>query len=153
MATTRNVPHHPSSAPSRTASPAHTEPSARRRVPRWAVPLAAAAVAAVVLLVGTAAGVDVAARSGVATRAVGLADVVVAGLAVGLLGWAVRAVLSRLRRDAPGRGERAWLVTCAVVLLVSLLGPLGGVGGGSVAVLLAEHVAVGAVVALGLRRA
>ncbi|OLT53134.1 hypothetical protein BJF88_13000 [Cellulosimicrobium sp. CUA-896] len=122
-------------------------------MPRWSVPLAAAVVAAAVLLAGTAAGVDVAARSGAATRAVGFADVVVAGVIVGLLGWGVRALLARVRRDAPGRGERAWLVVCAVVLLVSLLGPLGGVGAGSVAVLLAEHVAVGAVVALGLRRA
>lgn len=150
MTTTRNVPHHPATAPSGTRSPV---PDARRRVPRWSVPLAAAAVAAVVLLVGTAAGVDVAAHSGAATRTVGLVDVVVAGLVVGLVGWGVRALLARLRRDTPARGERAWLVTCAVVLLVSMLGPLGGIGAGSVAVLAAEHVAVGAVVALGLRRA
>ncbi len=155
MATSHPVPQHPVTRTSRSTGPAGTGlpgRPARRRVPRWSVPLAAAAVAAAVLAVGTAAGVDVSARTGAATRTVGLGDVVVAGLVVGLAGWAARVLLARARRAGPGRGERAWLMTCTVVLLVSLLGPLGGVGAGSVVVLLAEHVAVGAVVALGLRR-
>ncbi|WP_435737290.1 DUF6069 family protein [Cellulosimicrobium sp. PMB13] len=131
---------------------AQAAPDARRRVPRWSVPLAAAVVAAAVWLVGTAAGVDVGARSGAATQEVGLGAVVVVTLVVGCAGWGVRALLGRLRASTPGRGERAWLVTCAVVLLISLLGPLGGASAGAVVVLLAEHLAVGAVVALGLRR-
>ncbi|MCB7136122.1 DUF6069 family protein [Cellulosimicrobium marinum] len=152
---------HPTTRPAPAASdrtgpaqdPSGRVTAARRRVPPWAVPLAAALVGAAVWLVGTAAGVDVAARSGSAVQDVGLVSVVVAALVVGFAGWGVRALLGRVRRAAPGRGERAWLVTCAVVLVVSLLGPLGGVGAGAVVVLLAEHVAVGAVVMLGLRRA
>jgi len=133
---------------SRRGSPA----GALRRLPRWAVPVVSAAVAAAVWWVGDAAGVTLAARSGAATRAVDVVDVVVAAVVVALLGWAARAVVARARRGRPGDGERAWLVLCGVVLLVSLLGPLGGTTPGAVAVLLAEHVAVGAVVALGLRR-
>ncbi|MCC2335449.1 DUF6069 family protein [Cellulomonas wangsupingiae] len=132
----------------RRATPAGTP----RRLPRGAVPVVAAVAAAAVWWVGDATGVTLAARSGAATRTVGVVDVVVAAVVVALLGWAVRALVARSRRGRPGNGERAWFVLCGVVLLVSLLGPLGGTTPGAVAVLLAEHVAVGAVVALGLRR-
>lgn len=155
MTTSQNSSHGAATVPSVRAGSVPgpgASPAARRRVPRWSVPLAAAVVAAAVWLVGAAAGVDVAARSAATTQDVGIVAVVVAALVVGYGGWGVRALLGRLRASSPGRGERAWLVTCAVVLLVSLLGPLGGVSAGAVVVLLAEHLAVGAVVALGLRR-
>ena len=115
-------------------------------------PLVAAVVAAAVWLVGTAAGVDVAARSGAATQQVGIVAVVVAALVVGFAGWGVRALLARFRASSPGHGERAWLVTCAVVLLVSLLGPLGAVTPAAVVLLAVEHLVVGTTLALGLRR-
>ncbi|WP_251149879.1 DUF6069 family protein [Cellulosimicrobium sp. Marseille-Q4280] len=157
MTTSQNTPRTAGTVPSVRAGSGPddapgTSSTARRRVPRWTVPFAAAVVAAAVWLVGTAAGVDVAARSGATTQPVGILAVVVAALVVGFAGWGVRAVIGRLRASSPGRGERAWLVTCGVLLLVSLLGPLGGVSAGAVVVLLAEHLAVGAVVALGLRR-
>ncbi|GAA1728446.1 hypothetical protein GCM10009809_25030 [Isoptericola hypogeus] len=120
----------------------------RRPTPAWAVPLVAAVVAAVVWAVSRTSGIELVVRVGTGTRTVGLVDVVVAALVVGLVGWGVRALLRRL----PGGGGRAWLVLCAVVLLVSLAGPVGAAGTAVMGLLVAEHVAVGATVALGLRR-
>lgn len=120
----------------------------RRRTPAWGVPPLAAAVAAVVWTVATVSGAELVARTGGGLREVGLVDVVVAGLAAGLLGWGVRALLRRL----PGGGDRVWLVLCGVVLLGSLAGPLGAATREAVGFLVAEHVAVGATIALGLRR-
>jgi hypothetical protein len=121
----------------------------RRSTPPWGIPLLAAAVAAVVWTVATLSGADLQARTGDGLREVGLLDVVVAGLVAGLLGWGVRALLRRLTGD----GERTWLVLCGVVLLVSLAGPLGAATREATGFLVAEHVAVGATIALGLRRA
>lgn len=118
------------------------------RVPRWLVPPAAAVLAAVVLLAGTALGVDPAVRTATGTQTVGVVAAVVVTLVVGYAGWGVRALLGRLRSG----GRRAWLVTCGVVLLVSLLGPLGAVTPGAVALLVVEHLTVGATLTLGLRR-
>lgn len=151
MSTSQHAPQHPAGGSPDPARP-RTAPGggagARRRLPRRVVPLAAALAAAVVWAAGTATGVELAARSGTTTQDVGLGSVVVVALVVGYAGWGVRALLDRTRSG----GERAWLVTCAVVLAVSLLGPLGAVSPGAGAVLATEHLAVGAVVALGLRR-
>ena len=125
---------------------------ARRRVPRWSVPLVAAVVAAAVLLVGTALGVDPEVRSATGTQTVGVVAAVVTALVVGYAAWGVRVLLGRLTSRRPRRGERAWLVTCAVVLLVSLLGPLGAVTPAAVVLLAVEHLVVGTTLALGLRR-
>jgi hypothetical protein len=114
------------------------------------VPLAAAAVAVVVWLIGTALGVDVEARTGTGVQAVSAAAAGIAALVAGLAGWGVRVLLGRF---APGGGEVVWLVLCGVLLLVSLLGAATGTTPGAVAVLMTEHVLVGAVVAVGLRRA
>ncbi|MFF2620811.1 DUF6069 family protein [Oerskovia jenensis] len=126
-----------------------------RRVPAWCVPLLAAAAALLVWAAGTAAGVEAVVRGAAGDLAIGPAAVVVTSLLVGFAGWGVRSLLRRIGR-APragrARGERAWVVTCAVVLLVSLLGPLGAVSASATLLLLALHVTVGAVVALGLRR-
>ncbi len=155
MSTTRSTSSSASDATSRGAShvPGHPRASVpdgrtARRVPRWAVPPVAAVVAAVVLLVGTALGVDPAVRTATGTQTVGVVAAVVVTLVVGYVGWGVRALLGHLRSG----GQRAWLVTCGVVLLVSLLGPLGAVTPGAVALLVVEHLTVGATLTLGLRR-
>ena len=161
---TPRVPHRPrSSAPDGGPGPAaqvhqpEVEVRARRRVPgvgaarrvpRWLVPPAAAVLAALVLLAGTALGVDPVVRTSSGTRTVGVVAAVVVTLVVGYVGWGVRALLGRLRSG----GRRAWLVTCGVVLLVSLLGPLGAVTPGAVALLVVEHLTVGATLTLALRR-
>ncbi|MFJ4230727.1 DUF6069 family protein [Cellulosimicrobium cellulans] len=151
---TSNVPRHPASSESAApgARPGTEVVPARRRIPRWSVPLVAAVVAAVVLLVGTALGVDPEVRTAAGTQTVGIVAAIVTALVVGYVAWGVRALLGRLSARRPRRGERAWLVTCAVVLLVSLLGPLGAVTPGAVALLAVEHLAVGATLALTLRR-
>lgn len=149
--TSTNVPRHPD--PAAAAAGRHVPRAVtRRRVPRWSVPLGAAVVAAVVLLVGTALGVDPEVRSATGTQTVGVIAAVVAALVVGYAAWGVRALLGRLLSRRADGGERAWLVTCGVVLLVSLLGPLGAVTPAAVVLLAVEHLAVGATLALGLRR-
>ncbi|MEV7963213.1 MULTISPECIES: DUF6069 family protein [Oerskovia] len=126
-----------------------------RRLPAWCVPLLAAVAAVLVWAVGTAAGVEAVVGDAGGGMEVGPAAVVVTSLVVGFAGWGVRSLLRRTgRAPRAGRtpGERAWTVTCAVVLLVSLLGPLGATSTSATLLLLALHVTVGAVVALGLRR-
>ncbi|MFB8230244.1 DUF6069 family protein [Cellulosimicrobium sp. NPDC055967] len=125
---------------------------AGRRLPRWSVPLVAAVVAAAVLLVGTALGVDPEVRTATGTQTVGVVAAAVTALVVGYAAWGARALLGRLSARRPRRGELAWLVTCAVVLLVSLLGPLGAVTPDATALLAVEHLAVGLTLALALRR-
>jgi len=145
-----NVPRHP--GPSVAADGPPVPGDARRRVPRWSVPLVAVAVAAAVLLVGTALGVDPEVRTATGTQTVGVVAVIVAALVAGYAAWGVRALLGRLSSRRPRRAEGAWLVTCGVVLLVSLLGPLGAVTPVAVVLLVVEHLAVGTTLALGLRR-
>ena len=124
-----------------------------RRVPGWSVPLLAAAAGLLVWGAGTALGVEAVVRGGAGDTVVGPVAVIVTALLVGLAGWGVRSLLRRLGSPRAGRtpGERTWLVTCAVVLLVSLLGPLGAASVSATVLLAALHVTVGAVVALGLR--
>lgn len=125
-----------------------------RRVPGWSVPLLAAAAGVVVWGAGTALGVEAVVRGGAGDTVVGPVAVVVTSLLVGLVGWGVRSGLRRFGTLRAGRtaGERTWMVTCAVVLLVSLLGPLGAASASATVLLAALHLTVGAVVALGLRR-
>ncbi|WP_264032467.1 DUF6069 family protein [Cellulosimicrobium sp. SH8] len=149
---TSNVPRHPGPAAAAVGRQVAGAAPARRRVPRWSVPLVAAVVAAAVLLVGTALGVDPEVRTATGTQTVGVEAAVVTALVVGYAAWGVRALLGRLASRRPRRGELAWLVTCAVVLLVSLLGPLGAVTPAAVALLAVEHLAVGLTLTLALRR-
>ncbi len=125
-----------------------------RRVPGWSVPLLAAAAGVVVWGAGTALGVEAVVQGATGDMRVGPVAVIVTALLVGLAGWGVRALLRRVGTPRAGRtaGERTWMVTCAVVLLVSLLGPLGAASASATVLLAALHVTVGAVVALGLRR-
>ncbi|MFE7505179.1 DUF6069 family protein [Promicromonospora sp. NPDC057488] len=118
--------------------------------PAWAVPLAAAVAAVAVWLVGAALGVDPQAQAGASTQSVTVVAAAVAALVAGLAGWGVRALVARLTK---GGGEVAWLVLCGVALLVSLTGAASGTTPATVALLMTEHLVVGLVVALGLRRA
>ncbi|MDN5859268.1 MAG: DUF6069 family protein, partial [Pseudonocardia sp.] len=93
--------------------------------------------------------VDPGARVGGAVTPVGPIAIAIAALLAGLAGWGLLAVLER--RTAHAR--RIWTVTAAAVLVVSLLGPLGGVGMAAIATLAVMHVAVGAVLIALLPRA
>jgi hypothetical protein len=118
--------------------------------PAWVVPLAAAVVAVAVWLVGAASGVNLEAQLGTDAQAISVVAAAVAALAAGLAGWGVRVLIGRLAR---GGGEVVWFVLCGVVLLASMVGALAGTTPGAVAILVSMHVAVGAVIALGLHRA
>jgi hypothetical protein len=71
----------------------------------------------------------------------------VASAVVGFLGWGVLTMLERTRRP-----RSTWIVLASVVLLLSFGGPLSAVGTGAVVALLCLHVAVGAVLIVGLAR-
>ncbi|SKC42794.1 DUF6069 family protein [Krasilnikoviella flava] len=101
---------------------------------------------ALVFRIGTALGVDPQVRAGSGTLEVTISAVIAASLTAALAGWGVRALLLRRRNG----GRAAWLVLSGAVLLVSLLGPLGAATAGAILLLLLEHLAVGAVIALGL---
>ncbi|MGC4870091.1 DUF6069 family protein [Micromonospora sp. DT53] len=118
---------------------------------RRAAVAAGAIVAAVAefALLHAAAGVDLAVRSGSATRQVTVAAVVVAAVVAALAGWALLALLEpRTNRS------RVWWTSIAVaVLLLSLVvGPPSGVGGGAKATLALLHLSVGVILIVGLPR-
>ncbi|MBG6066963.1 DUF6069 family protein [Micromonospora ureilytica] len=117
---------------------------------RAAVAAGAIAVAvAEFALLDSAAGVDLAVRSGSSTRQISVAAVIVAAAVAALAGWALLAVLERRTNRS-----RVWWTSVAVaVLLLSLLvGPPSGVGGGAKATLALLHLSVGVILILGLPR-
>ena len=92
--------------------------------------------------------IDLAVRSGDRFQNVGLASVLAVSLGSGLVGWLVAALLCRL---APHRASIAWPVVATVVLLLSLLGPVGGATPAAVTTLALLHVLVGVTLVVGLR--
>lgn len=127
-----------------------------RPVPVWSVvlvaPLAALAVWAVAVPV---AGVDlvVPAPEGSGGSTVGPGAIVVTAVLIVLAAWPVRTQFARRADRArldPCASPVGWRVTCAVVLAISLLGPLGALSAGAVIALSAMHAVVGAVVVGGL---
>ena len=125
-----------------------TELKTQTRVPAIAVVAAAAVAAEVVFLaVHQAAGVDLAVRGGDTVTHVGAVSVAVVSVLVALAGWGLLALLRRVST----RGRRIWTVVATVVLVVSLLGPLGAESASALLGLAALHLTVGAVVIFGLR--
>ena len=94
---------------------------ARRRHRMLIVLAAAAGALAVWTILGPIAGLDLTVRSGGRTDRVGAPAVVVSSVLVGLAGWGLLAVLER----AVSRPALVWRIIAAVVLAVSLLGPIG----------------------------
>ncbi|MEW2146662.1 DUF6069 family protein [Micromonospora vinacea] len=100
-------------------------------------------------LLHSAAGVDLAVRSGSETRQITVAAVIVATAVAALAGWALLAALERLTN----RSRVWWTSIAVVVLLLSLVvGPPSGVGGGAKAILALLHLSVGLILILGLPR-
>ena len=120
-----------------------------RRGRLLAVLVAAAAAVVVWLVAHQALGVDLRARAGAAVQQVSLPAVIAMALVIGLLGWAVLAVLEKLSAKS---GRTVWTIVAVVVLMVSLLGPLGGVTTGAVVTLLCLHLVVGLALIVGLGR-
>ncbi|MFI2713366.1 DUF6069 family protein [Micromonospora sp. NPDC018662] len=95
------------------------------------------------------AGVELVARSGDVEQRVTPLAVAVSTLLAGLAGWALLALLERFT----GRARAVWTVVAVLVLLLSLLGPLGGgVGRAATVTLVVLHLLAGAVLVPGLRR-
>lgn len=114
--------------------------------------MAAGAVAVAVAefaLLRSVAGVDLAVRSGGATRQVTMGAVSGATTFAVLAGWALLAALDRVTN----RAHVWWTSVAVVVLLLSLVvGPPSGVGGGAKATLALLHLSVGLILILGLPR-
>lgn len=113
--------------------------------------LTIAAAVAATLVVWLAAvpilGVELAAQTGGGTIEVGPGAVVIATVVAGLAGWALLALLERLTP----RARVIWTAIAAAVLVLSMLGPLGGIGAASQLTLALMHLAAGAVIIAGLR--
>jgi len=113
-----------------------------RPIPVWLVAVTATALAVAIWVL--AVPVDgVALEAGQPPLTVGPASVVVVALVATLGGWAVRTWLKN-------RTPVAWWLTCGIVLLVSLLGPLGATTPAARGTLLTLHLVVGTVIAVGL---
>lgn len=113
------------------------------------VALVAAGVGALVWVGATRlGGVDLAVGSGTSSHGVGLVSVVVTALVVALAGGGLLRVLER--RTA--RGRRIWTAVAVWVWVLSFAGPLGARHMSGGLVLAGLHLAVGAVVIVGLRR-
>jgi hypothetical protein len=128
---------------------ASTVPTADRptRVRRLIVVAGASAAALAIWAVADPlAGVDLTVRLSGAEQHVGAGAVVAASLVAGLAAWASLALLERLAE----RARRIWTVIAVVVLALSLTGPLGAVGAASTVALACMHLAVAAVLILGL---
>ena len=100
-------------------------------------------------LLAEAAGLDLIARTPTSTSRVGPFAVVMAALIAGFAGWGLLALLERV---SSGPARTIWTVIAAAVLLLSLLGPLGGVGAAAVMGLMCLHLVVGLVLIAGLPR-
>ena len=113
-----------------------------RPIPVWLVAVTATVLALVIWgLAVPVAGVDL--EAGTPTQTIGAPAVVLTVLVVTLGAWGVRTLLRR-------RTAVAWWLTCGIVLLVSLLGPLGATSAAARATLLTLHLVVGTVIAVGL---
>lgn len=112
------------------------------------VATAIAAALLVWLIAGPVAGVEVAVRSGQGTQDIGAVHVVVVTAFAGLAGWALLATLERRAGDPIG----VWTVVAVVVLLLSLVGPLGASTVGAALTLVALHLVTGVVLFVGFRR-
>jgi hypothetical protein len=102
------------------------------------------------LLADGAFGVHLAVRSGPGQpeQPIGLAAVLLISALAAALAWGSLALLERIT----GRARPIWTAIAVVVLVGSLLGPLGGVSTGARMSLIGLHLLVGGVLIVGLRR-
>ncbi|MFI1993097.1 DUF6069 family protein [Actinoplanes sp. NPDC020271] len=93
------------------------------------------------------AGVPLTVRQGSGTQQIGPVAVALTALVAGLAAWGLLAVLER----KSGNPVRIYRIVTAVILLISLAGPLGsGIGIGTKLALLGMHLTVGAALIIGL---
>jgi hypothetical protein len=92
------------------------------------------------------ADVELMVRSGASDQQIGPGNVAGAAIIAGLAAAGLAVLLARTL----ARPRRAWLIICAAVLLVSLIGPLSAETASAGAALVAMHLAVGATLILGI---
>lgn len=121
-----------------------------RQTWRSDLPIAGVAAGVALLLWGLArvAGVHLEVHSGGSTQPVGAPSVVIGPVAATL---AAGALLRGWQRRSP-RGRSRWTALSIGILAVSLLGPVSAVTVRAGLVLAAMHLAVGAVIVVGLTR-
>ncbi|WP_028045620.1 DUF6069 family protein [Cellulomonas sp. URHE0023] len=119
-----------------------TVPTTARRVPAWAV-VVAAPIAPLAVWALAHLAFDVALEAGDPAITVGPASIVAVSVLVALAAWGVRSLFFRGHRTG-------WFLTCGVALLVSLVGPLGATTPAAMLCLALMHVTVAATVTLGL---
>jgi len=130
-----------------------TTTASHRQLPRRAVAVTAAALAALVVwsVAVPLLGVHLTVRTtpGSSMQTIGAGLVVAVGLLVSLLGWGLLAALERRTQ----RAGTVWTATAGVVLLLSLTGPFtGAVTTASKVSLVVLHLTVAAVLIPLLRR-
>jgi hypothetical protein len=107
-----------------------------------AIAAATAAALATWVVAVPIAGVELEVRRDGDTRAVGAAEVILTTVLAGLVAWGARALLERWT----ARPRRIWLSLAALVLLLTLAGPIGSaVTTGATLALIALHLVVGAI--------
>jgi hypothetical protein len=114
----------------------------RRRTRALAIVAATAATFTVWTIAHPIAGADLIVDTGSGPTTVTPVAVVLVTVIAGLAAWGLLALVERLTR----RAAAIWAGIVGVVLLISLLGPIGSaVGAGATAALVAMHVVTGAV--------
>ncbi|GAA4609004.1 hypothetical protein BJY16_007118 [Actinoplanes octamycinicus] len=91
-------------------------------------------------------GLDLTVRQGGTLQPVGPAAVAGTALVAGLAAWALLAVLERTVRHP----VRTYRIITSILLVLSLAGPLAGVGAGTRLTLLGMHLTVGLALIIGL---
>ncbi len=132
-----------------TTEPAATD-GARARLTRPLTVLAATASALAGWgIIGPPLGIDLSVTAGPsgAVQQVEPPAVAIIAVLAGLAGWALLTVLERLTK----RGRAAWTAIALVLLVVSLAGPLTATTPAATVGLAALHLAVAAVLIIGLR--
>ncbi len=127
----------------------HHFPRAARHL-RWVTVLVAmAAGIAVWTVLHPFLGLDLEVKTaGGSTQEVSQLAVALTSLVVGFAGWATVAALERFTR----RPRTMWTVVATVVLVLSLLGPLGAPAAGTKVGLVVLHLVVGGILLAGLAR-
>lgn len=112
----------------------------QRHNTRWLTVLAEMSAASLLYAIaGPLLGINLAVRVITGVQTVEALTVVVFSLLIGFAGWGLLTVLRRLTIH----GTTVWRVVASLVLVVSLLGPLGATSMAAGVVLVAMHLVVG----------
>jgi hypothetical protein len=113
---------------------------------RRTITIATAAVSGLLIWTLAVPLLDIDLIVGSGERKVGPGAVATAAIIVGLAAVGLAELLARIT----SRPRRVWLITAGVLLVASLIGPLGAETAGAATTLVAMHLAVGATLILGI---